>query len=68
MRDSTIVALAGVFALLLFLIVLIGPFFTIWSLNTLFQLEIQYTFQSWIAVNWLMLMLHGSRSFKKSEQ
>ena len=69
MRDNTIVALVGVFALLLFFVVLIGPFFTIWSLNTLFQLDIQYSFQSWIAINWLMLILHGiARSFKKPNQ
>ena len=69
MRDNTMVALVGMFALLLFLIVLIGPFFTIWSLNTLFQLEIQYSFQSWVAINWLMLMFHGARSsLKKSNQ
>ena len=36
--------------LLLIVLVLFGPFFTLWSLNTLFPvLAIPYTFETWAA-------------------
>lgn len=35
----------------IFLLIIIGPFATIWSLNTLFPvLSIPYTFETWLAV------------------
>lgn len=48
------------------LLVLIGPIFTIWALNTLFGLEIPLTFKTWAAVVWLTTVLHGIKiSLKK---
>jgi hypothetical protein len=42
--------LLGIVAFVVF-IVLLGPFLTIWSLNTLFpSLNIQYTWETWVAV------------------
>lgn len=38
-----------------------GPVFTIWSLNTLFGLQIPVSFQTWCAVVWLLTALHGIR-------
>jgi hypothetical protein len=36
--------------LLIILLVIAGPFITIWALNTLFPaLAIEYTFQTWLA-------------------
>jgi hypothetical protein len=36
--------------LLIIVLVIAGPFITIWSLNTLFPaLAIEYTFQTWLA-------------------
>jgi len=41
-------------------ITLMIPFITIWSLNTLFLLQIPYTFGTWFASCWLMLLLLSS--------
>lgn len=41
------------------LFVTFGPFFTIWSVNTLFGLQIPMNFLTWVAVLWLMTVLHG---------
>jgi hypothetical protein len=47
--------------LLLFIVVilLVGPLVTIWSLNTLFGLDIDYTFWTWLAMGWLSLVTFG---------
>lgn len=34
---------------LMILLIIVGPFITIWSLNTLFALGIAYTWKTWIA-------------------
>jgi cobalamin biosynthesis protein CobD/CbiB len=48
-------------------LLVVGPFFTIWSLNTLFGLQIPYSFTSWAAVVWLLTALHGIKiSLNKS--
>jgi len=53
-------ALAVLFIIILTLILVVfGPFFTIWSLNTIFGLEIAYTFKTWVAVIWLITIIHG---------
>jgi len=38
------------FSFLLIVIVVIGPFWVIWSFNTLFPLSIPYNFSTWLAV------------------
>ncbi len=61
---------ATVIGLLALIIVLmgVGPFFTIWSLNTLFGLEIPMNFKTWAAVIWLTTVLHGIKiSMKKND-
>ena len=36
--------------LLIIVLIVVGPFITIWALNTLFPaLAIEYTFQTWLA-------------------
>ena len=41
-------------------LIVFGPFLTIWSLNTLFPaLDIPYTFQTWCAVILLTPLLSG---------
>lgn len=40
------------------LLVLIGPFVTIWSLNTLFGLGIAYNLWTWLAMIWIGMMLN----------
>ena len=51
----------------LMFLIFAGPFFTIWTLNQMFQLKIEYTFKNWAAVVWLITLLHGIRfQVKKS--
>jgi hypothetical protein len=48
MKDTTVILLAVVVAVLL---VIFGPFATIWALNILFPvLAIPYTFDTWLAI------------------
>jgi hypothetical protein len=46
--------------LLVILLVIFGPLVTIWSLNTLFALGIEYTFWTWLATVWLSFVTFGS--------
>jgi hypothetical protein len=58
----------GVLAIVILIAVLVifGPFFTIWSLNTLFPiLAIPYTFDTWCAVILLGLFFKGNVSVSK---
>ena len=54
--------MSKLFLAILFIVflVVIGPVATIWSLNTLFNLNIDYTFWTWLAVAWLSLATFGS--------
>lgn len=56
----------------LFLVLLVffavGPFFTIWSLNTLFGLQIEMNFKNWVAVVWLLTIFHGIKLVLNKEQ
>lgn len=66
--NSTKLAVVLVFLALIVVVSILGPIFTIWSLNTLFGLQIPYTFTSWLAVLWLMTVLHGIKiSLKKTD-
>lgn len=51
-----IAMLITIIVLLIFLIG-IGPVLTLLSLNTLFNLQIPYTFWSWLSVSWLQFIL-----------
>lgn len=48
----------GLVILLIFLIV-VTPFLTIWSINTLFNLGIDYTVWTWLAMAWLSTVTFG---------
>ncbi len=50
-----IFAILGIIALIVAIVALV-PLGTIWSLNQLFRLEIEYNFASWLAAFWLLLM------------
>jgi len=56
MKTSLLIIVLGL-ALLIF-----SPFISIWSLNTIFQLGIAYTMQTWLAAIWLMMTTFGSVS------
>ena len=50
-----------IFALKVFLLlVIMGPFFTIWSIQILFRAEtLEANFQSWCAAAWLIILING---------
>jgi hypothetical protein len=51
---------------LVILLVVFGPFFTIWAINTLFPvLAIPYTFETWCAVILLGLFFKGNVTVNK---
>lgn len=52
----------SVTGLIILAIVLIGvgPLITIWSLNTLFSMNIAYSFWTWLSIVWLSLVTFGS--------
>lgn len=51
--------------LLLALVVIFAPLLTIWSLNTLFNLGIGYTFFTWAATVWLQMATLGGVAASK---
>lgn len=59
--DKIKISVVVVLLLLLASLIVFGPIFTIWSLNTVFGLEIPFNFQTWAAVIWLMTVFHGIR-------
>jgi len=61
--DAKVAAIVVVFITYV-LMVTLGPIFTIWSLNYLFNSHIPINFYSWCAVLWLMAVLHGARRNK----
>jgi hypothetical protein len=65
--DATKVLVVVLLAIILVFLIIFGPIFTIWSLNTLFPIQIPISFQSWAAVIWLMTIIHGIKfQLKKS--
>lgn len=66
MNDGLEVFVIVILLLMIIVLIIIGPIFTIWSLNTLFQMNIPYNFQTWASMVWVHTVLHGVRtSFKK---
>ena len=62
--------LFGVFLILIYII--FGPFLVLWSLNNLFTLNIEYTFNNWLSCYILMAILgiifnNTSVSIKKQD-
>lgn len=58
---KTIFGTFGILGFLAFILVMIvfGPFITIWSLNTLFSLGIAYTFKTWLSAIWIQMITFG---------
>lgn len=52
--------------MVIFGIIFAFPLLTIWALNTLFSLAIQYTIQNWCAAFVLMVIFNGSRVNNKN--
>lgn len=55
MKNNSIAVLVIVAVVALVL----GPFITMWSLNTLFGMSIDYSFVTWLAMVWLQLVTFG---------
>ena len=63
MNDN--IKIVGIIILILLLVVF-GPFLTIWSMNTLFPaLAIPFTFDTWAAVVLLGMWVRGTVDFRK---
>lgn len=55
-----------VVGLLILFLALVGPFITIWALNTLFPvLAIPYTIETYFAVIAMSVFFHANISYKK---
>ena len=67
MKQSVILVSTAAFVMLLIASLLIfGPIFVIWSLNTLFPiLAIPYTIETWVSVVILSWVLKARVNFKK---
>lgn len=48
------------FFTLILAVIIFFPLATIWSLNTLFQIGIAYTFKTWLAAVFLQMVTFGS--------
>ena len=48
------------FITLILAVIIFFPLATIWSLNTLFQIGIAYTFKTWLAAVFLQMVTFGS--------
>ena len=46
---------------------IVGPFITIWCLNTLFTLGIAYTFKTWLAMLGLQILIKGNFKYKENK-
>jgi len=54
--------------LALFAVLLLFPFLTIWSLNTLFGLGIDYTLWTWLAMVWLSMVTFGGIAYRMKDK
>jgi hypothetical protein len=59
---------AVAFVILMLLLVILGPWITIWAANTLFPvLAIEYTFRTWLSVIILGAFLRANVSVKRKD-
>ena len=56
---------AGLVISLAILLIIAGPFISIWSLNTLFGLKIAYGFFEWLAMLWVGVVLFPKNTKKE---
>ena len=57
----------GIWIIFIIILVIIGPFIIIWSLNSLFSLNITYTFKHWLATYLLWCAFSTSNLSKGKE-
>lgn len=56
------------FLLLVILLIVFAPLWTIWSLNLLFGLSIPTKLSTWAAAFWLMVAFGGSAGVRKNRE
>ena len=65
--DENEQAVAGcLIALTVIFFFMVGPIFSIWSINCLFGTEIVLNFQNWCAMAWIIVVVNGVRSSNKN--
>ena len=53
--------------LLLLILLIVGPIFTIWSINIIFKSgTLEMSFESWCAALWLIVVFNGIKLVHKS--
>lgn len=52
-------AVVVLFAVLIVVMIGVGPFITIWCLNTLFTTSIPFNIWTWLSVFWLSMVANG---------
>lgn len=70
LEEKSVLTLAVMALLFIVVWIVLGPIFTIWSLNLVFGLEIPLTFWTWLSVVWLVLVIRSrnpSTNRKKDE-
>lgn len=50
------------------LVLVLAPFVTIWSLNTLFSVGIEYTLWTWLAAVWLSMVTFGGIAYNTKKK
>ena len=66
MNDGTKIVLIGLLVVLLLVLFVLSPIFTIWALNLLFHLEIPVNFGTWCAVQWLLIVMKSTVTRKSN--
>lgn len=51
---------------MVFFIVIYTPLISLWTINSLFHVNIQYTFWTWLAMSWIHLIIFISRPVSTS--
>ena len=62
MQDKLYVVIIGLAVVFLLVLLGIGPFLTIFAINTVFNLSIAYNIYTWLSVAWLNLTTFGGLS------
>ena len=62
---TTFIAVGSFATLLLTVTALMIPFALIWSINTLFETHILYTFKTWLSCYILIFSIHGIIKIRK---
>jgi hypothetical protein len=67
MRKSMSIGTAIALLVLALLLIVVGPLVSIWALNTLFGLGIQYSVATWAAAAWCTMLFSSSAVSKASK-